>query len=272
MAPDATRRAVASTASPESGGAVLVREERIPDLAPLFTNPVWQTRFPGVFQATTGRGAPSDPFDLSFFGESAAGKIYIHWRAVRDVSGFPNVAHARQVHSNNILQYEEAPNGILLSDSADGHLTQAAGFLLAVSIADCVPIYLIHEAGHAIALLHAGWRGVAAGILERGIELLVRQTRANASDFHCHFGPAICGQCYEVGPEVFTALGLRAPRNHQPIDLRAILTERATRAGIPASNVSTSAFCTRHDGEYFFSHRGGDRGRQMALLGLRPGS
>jgi YfiH family protein len=248
-----------------------VREERIADVAPLFTNPVWQKRFPGTFQATTGRGPDTDPFDLSFFGESPAGKVLTRWRAVRDATGFPNIAHARQIHSANIILHDQAPNGILLADNADGHLTQAAGVLLAVSIADCVPIFILHEAGHAIALLHAGWRGVAAGILERGIETLVLQTRCNASDLHCHFGPAICGECYQVGPEVFTALGLRAPRHNQPIDLRGMLAERAERAGIPGSNISTSAFCTKHDG-VFFSHRGGDRGRQMALMGLRPGS
>jgi YfiH family protein len=265
-------QATASTASPGSGGAVLVREERIADQPPLFANPVWQSRFPWVFQATTGRGAQADPFDLSFFGKSPTGSVWLRWRAVRDATGFHNVAHARQIHSANLLTYDEAPKGILLADDADGHVTRVAGLLLAVSIADCVPVFLLHDAGHSIALLHAGWRGAAAGILERGIEALALQVRGRASDLHCHLGPAICGKCYEVGPEVFTALGLRVPRANQPIDLRGVLAERAVRAGIPAVNISISAFCTKCDSAQFFSHRGGARERQMALLGLRPGS
>lgn len=262
-------RVTPSTASPDSGGAVLIREQRMAETPPLFTNPDWQERFPSIFQATTGRGSAADPFDLSFFGQSPAGLVYLRWRAVRDATGFQNLAHARQTHSANILTYDAAVPGTLLGDHADGHVTSVGGLLLAVSIADCVPVFLVHETGHAIALLHAGWRGVAAGILESGIEALRAQVHGQVSDLYCHFGPAICGKCYEVGPEVFTALGLRAPRENQPIDLRAVLAERAARAGIPASNVSSSAFCTQCDREHFFSHRGGARERQMALLGLR---
>src|SRR5690606_18360795 len=101
----------------------------------------------------------------------------------------------------------------------DGHATRAPGLLLAVSVADCVPVSLVDPERRAVALLHAGWRGAAAGILERGLEVLAERLLARPEDLHVHLGPAICGGCYEVGPEVHRALGLPEPPAPAPVDL-----------------------------------------------------
>jgi copper oxidase (laccase) domain-containing protein len=92
--------------------------------------------------------------------------------------------------------------------------------------------------------------------------------QSRAQDLHVHFGPAICGVCYEVGPEVHEALGLEVPAQNTPVDLRAVLAQRAIAAGVHAANVSTSTYCTRCSDRIFFSHRGGDAGRQMGLIGI----
>jgi YfiH family protein len=252
-----------------SDEAVVVTEEAIPGDVPLFTNPAWRDRFPWAFQATTGRGSQEEPFDLSFFGEAATGTILNRWRRVRQATGFYSVAHGQQVHGCHVRVHERLARAIVIADETDGHVTRAEGVLLAVSIADCVPIFLLHERSQTIGLLHAGWRGVAAGVLEEGIDVLLNAARGGAESIYCHFGPAICGKCYEVGPEVFSALGLRAPEGNQPIDLRAVLGDRAARAGVSAKKISTSTLCTKCDADRFFSHRGGARERQMALLGLR---
>ncbi|MEX2282978.1 MAG: polyphenol oxidase family protein [Gemmatimonadota bacterium] len=256
-----------TTASPVSGGAVVIREAALDLVLPLYAQPEWQTRFPWLFQATTGAGADYD-FDLSFFGHSPSGKVLERWRAIRQFAGFESMVHARQVHGAQIIAHDHLDGGILLRDDADGHVTGTAGLLLAISIADCVPIFLVDASRHAIALLHAGWRGVAAGMLERGIGALLRHG-AIVEDLHCHLGPAICGRCYEVGPEVHEALGQPRPETNSPVDLYAVLVARALAAGIPAGSVSQSAFCTRCDHGTFFSHRAGQRERQMGLLGIR---
>jgi copper oxidase (laccase) domain-containing protein len=141
--------------------------------------------------------------------------------------------------------------------------------LLAVSVADCVPVYLTAPAAGAIALLHAGWRGTAAGILEAGIEVLERHAAVSRSDIVMHCGVSICGSCYEVGPEVILNVTGRSVDNPERLDLRAELARRAERAGV--TEVTISPHCAAHDGGRFHSHRasGGRAGRMIAYLG-RP--
>jgi YfiH family protein len=167
--------------------------------------------------------------------------------------------------------HEAGADGVFVDEGHDGHLTERRGVLLTVSVADCVPVSVVDPDGRRIALLHAGWRGAAAGILERGVSALV-QLGSDPAELVLHLGPSICGSCYEVGPEVFEALGAPAPAAPTPIDLRAALVERALAAGVPAGRVTVSAHCTRCEtrgGEAFHSHRGGDPERQVAFLGMR---
>jgi hypothetical protein len=134
-------------------------------------------------------------------------------------------------------------------------------------VADCVPVSLVDPVGRRIALLHAGWRGAAAGMLEAGVATLA-ELGSRAADLRAHLGPAICGPCYEVGPEVLQALALPSSGPAR-LDLRACLAGRALVAGIGASALTASAHCTRC-GDDFFSHRGGEAGRQVGYLGIRP--
>ena len=253
---------------PEAVAHAALRETRIADAPPLYAHEGWRVRFPWLFQATTGRG-DNDAYDFRLFGSTPSGVVVDRWLELRRTAGFPRAVHARQVHGPDILAHDDNTPGLLISERIDGHVTRTSGILLAVSIADCVPVSIVAEETRAIALLHAGWRGSAAGILEAGIERLHAEYGARAAEMHVHFGPAICGKCYEVGPEVFTGLGLAAPAGPTPIDLRAVLAERAIRAGITADKVSISAWCTRCD-DAFFSHRGGHEARQVAVLGIRP--
>ena len=245
----------------------VVREERISERIPLYSHPEWRARWPWLFQATSGQGDP-EPYNLSFFGQTPAITIMTRWREIREFTGFPAVVHARQVHGAHVLYHKHAHGGINIGDDADGHVTPSANALLAVSVADCVPVSIVDAQTRAIALLHAGWRGVAAGILERGIALLLERG-SDPANLHAHFGPAICGKCYEVGPEVFAAVGAPVPATNSCIDLRGQLAARAAAAGVPATQLSVSAWCTRCDGA-FYSHRAGHPERQMALLGVRP--
>ncbi len=136
-----------------------------------------------------------------------------------------------------------------------------------VTVADCIPIYLAVPQKGAIALLHAGWRGTAAGILERGVGVLRRQGFAKAADIVMHCGVGICGRCYEVGSEVAGALTGAAASASAQVDLRELLVHQAQQLGIGA--VTVSPWCTAHDHDRFFSHRasGGGDGRQVAYLG-----
>ena len=161
-----------------------------------------------------------------------------------------------------MLDHDRGWEGWLRTPAADGHFARERGTAMAVTIADCVPVFIAHPSG-AAALLHSGWRGTAERIVNRGIERFESQGM-RAVDLRIHLGPAICGRCYEVSPEVIHALTGQTAERNAPVDLRAIIASHARDRGVRA--MTQSALCTRCDNDRFFSHRAGDAGRQLAIL------
>src|SRR5690606_34169828 len=214
-------------------------------------------------QGTTARGA-ADDFDLRLGGATPSGELFARWRQVRERLGFPRLVCAGQVHGTRVLRhrYDGAP-GLLIADAADGHATTLPGLLLAVSAADCIPVSIVDPERRAIALVHAGWRGVAGGIIAEGIDALRELAGSVPADLHLHLGPAICGECYEAGPEVHAALGEEPPAGNAVVDLRAVAARQALALGVPSRHLTRSAFCTRCEGSPFFSHRAGSGRRQI---------
>jgi YfiH family protein len=141
------------------------------------------------------------------------------------------------------------------------------GTAIAVTVADCVPVFVAHPSG-AVAILHSGWRGTAARIVERGIDALVAHG-VRVADLRLHCGPAICGKCYEVSADVYTQLTGRNPGAPTTIDLRALIAEHAARKGL--THITTSSSCTRCDNDRFYSHRAGDAGRQIGVIVAKLG-
>ncbi len=197
-------------------------------------------------------------------GDEPVRDVMGRWDALREELS-PNggrLATARQIHGTHILVHEPGWQGWLRGNEADGHLAMERGTALAVTVADCVPVFIVHPSG-AIALLHSGWRGTASRIVERAIDAL--ETRGCApSDLRLHTGPSICGDCYEVSAEVYTQLTGRDPGKPATVDLRALIAEHARARGV--RHITTSASCTRCDNDRFFSHRAGDSGRQIGVL------
>ena len=256
-----------STQAAVTHAAHIRTEVARPGLVPWMRLDHLVSRFPWLEAGITCRGE-GEPADMGLFGALPVGQALSRWRALSADLGFHSILHSRQVHGADILVHDNVPPGFHLSPDADGHTTDRSALLLTVSVADCVPVWIVDATSHRVALLHAGWRGVAAGILEKGLQLVRRRGSASAN-LHVHFGPAICGRCYEVGPEVHTALGLDQPPGNHTVDLHALLVERAGSAGLPSAHVTTSALCTRCNGDAFFSHRGGSTGRQIAFVGTR---
>ena len=243
-----------------------------------WVHPDWAVRFPWLVQGTTGRGRDEGGavFDFALFTDPPAPEARESWEVLGKSLGLPKVIHSHQIHGREILVHEEqAPadgreTRLELAPDADGHVTRAAGILLGVTVADCVPVSLVDPNRRAVGLFHAGWRGAAAGILERGIELFKEEFMSGPEDLYLHLGPAICGDCYEVGVEVHVAMGLPEPDNPGPVDLRGYLSARAVAAGVEAAKISESVWCTLCGESPFFSHRRGELGRQVGFLGVLP--
>jgi len=240
---------------------------------PLWVHPEWAERFPWLTQGTTGEGSPDSPFDLGLSGAQPVGPVLDRWRRLAAAGGASTVVHARQVHAADVWTHRErgAP-GTVVMDGVDGHATALPGILLTVSVADCVPVSLVDGRARAVALVHAGWRGAAGGIVERALGILTGELGSRVEDLWLHCGPAICGECYEVGPEVHAGVrpGCVPPDVPTPIDLRSAIAERAAGQGVLPDRVTVSSHCTRCGPGRFFSHRAGSRARQMGVLGIRP--
>ena len=226
----------------------------------------WRERY-GLVAGITLRG---QGFSLGLWSDDPVGAVFSRWRTIRTAfrTEFTRVVLAHQVHGTTVQWHDETGDGWLIQDGIDGHATGHAGVLLTVTVADCVPVFLVDPSTGNMALLHAGWRGIADGVVERGIEQLAERSREGASSVVMHCGVGICGECYEVGPEVVAGVlgdSVTGPSN---LDLRAALVARGVGAGI--KEVTVSAWCSAHD-EDFFSHRRsrGADGRMVAYLG-RP--
>lgn len=214
----------------------------------------------GIRAFTTGRAVGS----FGLHGNEPVREITARWDALRRVlaSGGPRLASAHQVHGDRVVVHGDEWEGWLRVDGADGHATRSRGTALVVTVADCVPVFVAHPSG-AVALLHSGWRGTEARIVERGIDALTHRG-IPASELHVHLGPAICGRCYEVSPDVHARLTGRDPGKPAPVDLRALIASHARAAGV--RHVTISESCTRCHNDRFYSHRAGDGGRQLGVI------
>ena len=162
----------------------------------------------------------------------------------------------------------------------DGFLASRPGVLLSVGIADCVPAFLAAPERTVIALLHAGWRGVAAGIVPRAVEAMAREYGVAAEEIRAWWGPAIGPCCYPVGSEVVEALAATAAGTRPEtwlsaddgggarVDLRAALTLQATALGVPSAAIASSPLCTACDQRlHSYRRERGGGGRMLAVAG-----
>jgi YfiH family protein len=215
----------------------------------------------GVTAFTTTRAFGT----VSSASTEPANVVASRWDAIRDAAkaaGVDRLATSHQVHGAVVLEHNVRWHGWLRGGDADGHHSATRGTALGVTIADCVPIFIAHPSG-AVAMLHSGWRGTAARIVERGIASFVSRG-ARSADLRMHLGPAICGKCYEVSADVATQLIGTPQSSSRTVDLRELIASHAGAVGV--TQITTSRFCTRHDNARFFSHRAGDPGRQVSII------
>jgi polyphenol oxidase len=214
-----------------------------------------------------------------------------------------DLATVRQIHSDIIHMVSDAPK---LPLAGDGLITRTPGVLLAILTADCLPIVLVDPKKRAVGVFHAGWRGTAKRVVEKGVGEMRKYFGSDPAQLRAAIGPGIRNCCYQVGPEVkdtFEAqfaygselfretketneiherypllfLTSRAPGHSELpkkifLDLAEANRRQLLDAGIPARNISNLGQCTSCHPEIFFSHRAekGRTGRMMAAVGIKP--
>jgi YfiH family protein len=214
----------------------------------------------GIRAFTTTRDAGT----FSLGSDAPIGEVMARWTGLQeDLAGSARrVVIGRQVHGSTVLTHGGGWEGLLRTGEADGHVASERGIILTVSVADCVPIFMAHPSG-IVGLLHSGWRGTVARIMDAGVRAFAR-LRLPPDELKVHLGPSICGRCYEVAADVRAQLTGQPANRGGNVDLRSLIAEQAREAGI--TDLSVSADCTRCDNDRYFSHRAGDAGRQLGVV------
>lgn len=181
------------------------------------------------------------------------------------------LAWSRQVHGDQVRR-ADAPGG---AEGFDALITDVQGVVLAVSVADCTPILVLDAKNQAVAAIHAGWRGTAAGIAEKTLARMAAEYGTRAADCFAYVGTCIDECSFEVGEEVAAAFANDFKRWDTArakffVDLKQANVAQLRAFGLPAAQVDISPYSTVRDNADYFSHRTerGVTGRMMAVIGI----
>jgi YfiH family protein len=227
------------------------------------SSPVW-TWQDGQLAAAHGRAqvrftsrhggvsaAPYDTLNLGRWTDDDPAAVAENLARATRSAGVERLAQPHQVHGTAVVPAPAAGS----FPEADGVHTAEPGVGCLVLTADCLPVALVAPGGRAVAMVHAGWKGLAGGVLEAGVRALGGKV---ATAF---VGPGAGPCCYEVGSEVHARFGTSG----RTLDLKGIAERRLRVAGVP--EVHDAGLCTMCDPERrFFSHR-----RDRGLTGRQAG-
>jgi polyphenol oxidase len=240
----------------------------------------WDT--PKLAHAFLGRlgGVSIGPYatlNLAYWVGDENAHVDENWRRLREVIGEAPISRCHQVHGKHVRivtreNVAEKPQG-------DGMVTAKPGILLAVASADCVPIFMVDTRCEVVGAIHAGWRGVIAGIAEEGVRAL-ESLGAQPREIRAALGPSIGQCCFEVDEELAERFARevvgcdRHSRAGRPgkshLDLRAIVTDQLMRAGLPRESIINVGPCTKCANDRFFSRRANaSSGLQLSFIGIR---
>ena len=245
-----------------------------------YASPLLERRgVPHAFSTRIGGQSPP-PFDSLNLGNPSGcatqddyGRIYANYDLLQTAIGVAGRTRCwvHQVHGGTVVDVTESfESGV----KADAMVTSDRTKMLAVRVADCVPVLLATDDGARVAAVHAGWRGIIAGIVPAAVE---RLRLRELSRVIAAIGPSISFEAFEVGPEVIEQFrqhfGADAPLKARDdgkghVDLRAAIALQLRRAGVAREDIDSSDRCTVRDADEFFSHRRDDgvTGRMAALI------
>ena len=262
-----------------------------------------------VYAPRTGQGELNLGFTASDTQKNVQRNREIFLRALLETKIAPPKHVAlhllRQIHSGIVYRIDGAAPGDAALRSGDGMISTQTGQILGILTADCFPILIVDVRQRVVAAFHAGWRGTAARIVERGVGRMQAEFGSKPGDLTAAIGPGIGACCYAVGDEVrnefdsqfaysdqlfrevydsdpikekypLLFLTARAPGHSDlgpstHLDLAEANRRQLLDAGVGASKIHSLGVCTACHPAQFFSHRGeqGFTGRMMSVVGIR---
>lgn len=244
----------------------------------------WGLRSHGIFRdGRTGAGGPPRVLHGMTSRKTGNMKAIEARREALDRAGLSGrpLHLLKQVHGTDIVALrsgapavnafpEDGQDGSL--PLADGWVTDAAGPVLAVYAADCMPLFVWERGGRAAGVFHSGWRGTAAGMPRRAVAAFFEHFGIAAKDLVASIGPSIGPCCYRVGPELegkFAPGSFARREGGLYLDLRAEARGQLAAAGVPEAQIAAADACTCCRDELFFSYRRDKQdSRMLAFISL----
>lgn len=157
----------------------------------------------------------------------------------------------RQVHSSRVLVAADDDLERRGSVDGDGVVCVTPGMGAAILTADCLPVFIASDSSPGFVVMHGGWRGLHAGVIENGLTLFTEHTRLDRDELRAAVGPGASGCCYEVGWDVARLFSERYPgdvtktgNNSYMLDLKGICAKILASEGLPSHNIDMSRECT----------------------------
>ena len=245
---------------------------------PLFRVPAIFSPFPELLTAESTRhgGISPAPYASLNLGTSTADASEhvaenraIFWKSLGIEAA--QVATSHQVHGSEVVTVTQPGH----FEGYDALVTDRPGILLAVTIADCTPILIYDPVHHAVAAIHAGWRGTVQTIALKSLDAMRRDFGTDPADCYAYVGTCIDECSFEVGAEV----GEQFPDAHRRfdsvlgkyfVDLKKANSDQLLSAGIHKNHIHISAYSTvLHNHSYFsYRHESGQTGRMLACIGI----
>jgi YfiH family protein len=235
----------------------------------------WTDKPGNVYAVTTLRSGGASTGDYSEYnlathvGDDPQSVITNREKLVKDLKLPAEPVWLDQVHSNKVIRTDENMASELPLQ-ADASVSNVSGSVCAVLTADCLPVFFCNQSGTEVAVAHAGWRGLHAGILSHTLEAM----RSPADEILASLGPAIGPQSFEVGEEVFQAFVEKSEVNknafvatakgHYLCDIYELARIELQSAGI--DRISGGGFCTYRENHRFYSYRRQQNTGRMASL------
>ncbi len=213
---------------------------------------------------------PYESLNLGYHVGDDANRVRENRQFVARELGFnvENFVAAQQTHSANIAVVTPANRGCGALDwesaipETDALVTNETNVALMILVADCAPLLFVDETHHALAVVHAGWRGATQRIASKTVTEMAERFGTKGDDLRVGIGPTLCPQCFEIGNEVADIARNIAPRSiikngaKPHLDLRRLLRDDLCSVRVLDSQIEVMERCPRCATGTFFSHRG----------------